>query len=432
MTIATGGNRKPGWYYGWNIVAACILAGIAASALPINAFSLFLADWSAQFHAPVSTLQLGIGACGLGCALLSPFVGILADKYPARWMFGIGLTGVALFCLGISLATRIWEYLVLYAVLLPFSLLMSTSLLANPIISRWFVRRLGLALSLTALGLGLAGVVMPPIVAATIPTLGWRGIWRIGGILIAVLVLPLVIAVLRDRPTERDGLHYLTGGNSRPLPHGSHGASELRWRDVFARRNFWLLIIVYVPMLALYGGCGQNLAPIAKTQGLSPQTAGVLLSLLNLSQLAATLMAGLLSDRFGNRLPLAGLAFATAIGGMLVAFGTGAGALGLGVILAGFGGAFWPLIAAAITVEFGAGGVGRVFGLVTFFLPLTVLAPFAVAKTQESTGSYTPALLTMTVLTLAGGAACMLWMRERREGKAVAPDITAVEADRPA
>ena len=413
--MATGASSR--WYYGWNIVGACVLAGIAASALPINAFSLFLADWSAEFHAPVSTLQLGIGSCGLGCALLSPFVGILADKYSARWLFGIGLAGIVLFCLGISYATQIWEYLVLYAVMLPVSLLMSTSLLANPIISRWFVKRLGLALALAAVGLGMAGVVMPPIVAATMPTLGWRGIWRIGGIITAVIVLPLVLVVLRDRPRERDGLHYLTPEGNQASAHGAHGSSgssTLRWRDVFARRNFWLLVIVYVPMLAVYGGCGQNIAPLAKARGLSPQTAGVLLSLLSLSQLVTTLMAGLLSDRFGNRVPLAGLAFATAIGGLLVALGSGTGALGLGVILAGFGGSFWPLIAAAITVEFGAGAVGRVFGLVTFFLPLTILAPFAVAKTQESTGSYTPALLVMTALTVVGGAACMLWMRERR------------------
>jgi MFS family permease len=429
--MATGGASNSRWYYGWNVVAVCVLAGIAASALPINAFSLFLGEWTAQLHVPVSTLQIGIGACGLGCAVFSPIAGILADKYPGRRLFGIGLAGMSLFCLGISWVTQVWEYLVLYALVLPVSLLLSTSILANAVVSRWFVRRLGLALSITAFGLGMAGVVMPPIVAATMPTIGWRGIWRIGGIIIAVIILPLVIAVLRDRPTERDGLYYLTPEGDRAPPHASNGSSVLRWRDIFARRNFWLLIAVYVPMLALYGGCGQNIAPLATSRGLTPQTAGVLLSLLSLSQLGATLIAGLLSDRFGNRLPLAGLAFATAIGGVLVAFGSSTGVIGLGVILAAFGGSFWPLIAAAIAAEFGATAVGRVFGLVIFFLPLTVIAPFAVAKTQEASGSYAPALLVMTALTFAGGAACLLWMRERsrsEDGDGVAMGIGGVRA----
>jgi len=58
------GRTSQRWYHGWNIVAVCVLAGIAASALPINAFSLFLHDWSVQLHSPISTLQLGIAACG--------------------------------------------------------------------------------------------------------------------------------------------------------------------------------------------------------------------------------------------------------------------------------------------------------------------------------------------------------------------------------
>jgi MFS family permease len=416
-------ERRPGWYYGWNIVALCVVAGIAASALPINAFSLFLAGWGADLHVSLSTLQLGIGGCGLGCALVSPLIGVIADKYSGRWLISIGLALMALFCLGISAVTAVWQYIALYALLLPVGLTLSTSLLANSMVSRWFVRRLGLALSITAVGLGMAGVVMPPIVAAAMPDLGWRGIWRTGGIIIAALVLPLVIALLRERPAAKDGSYYLTpdGGAAVP-PHGHGGTSDLRWRDIFKRRNFWLLIVVYVPMLALYGGAGQNIAPIATSRGLSPQTAGVLLSLLSVSQLAATMLAGVMSDRIGNRLPLAGFAFATAVGGIFVAFGGGTVSLGIGIILAGFGGSFWPLIAATAATEFGAGAVGRVFGLVMFFLPLVISAPFVVAKAKESTGSYTVALSAMAAIALVGGLACLLLMREQRTPKAGAVD----------
>ena len=73
----------------------------------------------------------------------------------------------------------------------------------------------------------------------------------------------------------------------------------------------------------------------------------------------------------------------------------------------------FPLLAAASAAEFGASGVGRTFGLLMMFLPVIVLAPFLVAKTRESTGSYVPGLIALTVLTLLGGAAC-LFMRERR------------------
>ncbi len=423
MTRLADASPRGGWYHGWNIVSVCILSGIAANALPINAFSLFLHDWSAQFHVTVSTLQLGIAACGLTCAFLSPVAGMLTDRFPARTILACGLIGMTLFCAGISFAERTWQYMLLYAVLLPLSLICATSIPANAVVSRWFVRRLGLALGLTAFGLGMAGVVMPPVVAAVMPTLGWRAIWRIGAAVIAFVILPLVLLVIRERPTEREGRHYLAQDGAAAGHHGHGGGAgpgdALRWRDILSSRNFWLLVVGYLPMLALYGGCGNNLTPIATSRGLTPQEAGLLLSAFSFCQLAATLGSGILSDRLGNRLPLAGLAFLTATGGTIVAFGQGFPMILIGAALAGVGGSFWPLLAAAIATEFRGRGFGRAFGMLTFFLPFAVMSPFAVAKSQEASGSYAPALMVMVVLSVLGGIAC-LFLRERRDGRAEA------------
>jgi MFS family permease len=424
MTIAADAPRRRGWYHGWNIVAVCVLSSAVANGLPVNSFSLFLQDWSAQLHAPISFFQLGLAALGLFSAFFSPVVGALADKYPARWLMSGGLLGIALFYVGVSFVTASWQLLALFAALLPVSVAFSATLPANAVVSRWFVRRLGIALGLTAFGLGLAGVILPPIVAALMPELGWRTIWRVGGVLIAVVVAPLVLLIVRDRPTERDGLHYLTIDGVLTMdgvahaqhshsPGGRASSDGLSWRHVLARRNFWLLVAVYLPMLALNGGCSNNLAPIAASRGLTTQTAGALLSAFSLSYVGATLITGLLSDRFGNRLPLFSLAMATAVGGVIVASGHDAVTLGAGVTLVGLSGGMWPLLAAAVAAEFGASGVGRAFGLLMMFLPVIVLTPFLVAKVHESTNSYVPALIGLAVLTFAGGAACLLLMRER-------------------
>jgi MFS family permease len=420
MTVAASAPRPRGWYHGWNIVAVCVLSSAVANGLPINAFSLFLQDWSAELHAPISFFQLGLAALGLFSAFCSPFVGVLSDKYPARWLMGGGLLGIALFCIGVSLVRTSWQLLALFMIVLPVSVAFSTTLPANAVVSRWFVKRLGLALGLTAFGLGISGVVLPPIVAALLPEFGWRMIWRAGGLIIALVVAPLVVWLVRDRPAERDGVFYVAAdGASRAQVHG-HGAGAgsegLTWRIVFARRNFWLLVCVFLPMLGLYGGCLNNLPPIASAQGLSQQTAGVLISALSFSQIVSTLICGMLSDRFGNRLPLVGLTLATAVGGMMVALGHGVANLGVGVVLVGLAGGMWPLLAAAVAAEFGAGGVGRAFGLLMMFLPVIVLVPFLVAKVHEVFGSYAPSLVGMSVLTLLAGAACLFFMREGRGG----------------
>ena len=408
-----------GWYHGWNIVTVCVLSCIALNALPINAFSLFLRDWSTDLHTPVSTFQIGIGGLGVVSALLSPFAGMLVDKFPVRFLIGFGLAIAALVCFGISVMTAPWQFILLYAVPLPVAICTATLLPANAVVSRWFVRRRGLALATVSVGLGLGGVIMPLVVTYVMPEIGWRGVWRIAALVVAVVLLPLALLVIRDRPRERDGQHYLSGDAATGGVHGhspASGGDTLRWRDILARRNFWLLVITYIPMLAVYGGVGQNLGPIAESHGIGASTAGALVSAFNLSTVVFVLAAGLLSDRFGNRLPLAAFAILAAMGGVFVSLADGVAMLGIGAVLAGIGNTFWPLVASAIALEFGAERMGRAFGLLTLFLPATSVTPFAAAKSQELTGSYAPALLVMAALALIAGLLCGLLMREKRGG----------------
>jgi len=408
------------WYHGWNVVAVCILSQVAANGLTYNTFSLFLRDWSAELHTPISRLQLSVAAMALVSAFLAPVVGALADKYPARRLFTFGLLGMALFYVAISAVTQAWQIVALYGLLVPLALVLSTAVTTNALISRWFVRRLGLAFGLSAFGIGMAGVLLPPLIAALLPTVGWRWIWRGAGVLVAVVVTPLVVLVSRDRPTEAEGAHYLTGdaGAAGAHGHGHGGAprgSQLTWRDVTARKNFWLLVAIYLPMMALYGGCAQNLAPYAASHGLGSQAGGALLSVLSLSHVIATLVLGLVSDRFGNRLPFAGLAVVMVIGAAVLAFSSSVPAMTVGCVLVGFGGGLFTLLASAIALEFGAAGVGRAFGLCMLFIPVTGLAPFIIAKTQENTGSYAPGLLSLAVPVIIAGMLALL-LRERRDG----------------
>ena len=413
MTLAPRVPRGRRWYYGWNIVTVCILSQVAANGLTYNSFSLFLRSWSAEMHAPISSFQLSVAAMVLGAALLAPIVGGLADKYDARKLFAAGLTGMAVFYLAISVTTASWQVVALYALLAPLPLCLSTSVTANTVISRWFVRHRGLALGLSSFGVGMAGVVLPPLIAAILPDVGWRVIWRVGALILALLVMPLVVIILRNRPTEREGLPYLAVDRPESHPDHSRAVALLSWRQIASRKNFWFVVAAYVPLMGLYGGCAQNIAPYAANHGLSAQSAGALLSVFSLAHLAASLVLGPISDRFGNRLPFAGLATITAAGAIVLAFATGVPSITIGCVLVGLAGGMNTLVAAAMAVEFGSSAFGRAYGLSFLFIPLASLAPFAIAKVQETTGSYAPALLGMTALVLAGGGISLL-LDERR------------------
>ncbi len=419
-TVTAG--RRRGWYHGWNVVAACVVAQIAANGLGINAISLFLQDWSRDLHAPISSLLVSALLLGIGFALVSPVSGVLADKSPARKLFAAGLAGMALFSILMSSVTAVWQVWVLYAVLLPISIVLCTSTASNALVSRWFVRRLGLALGVTALGMQFAGIVLPPLIAAVMPAIGWRAVWRAGGLITALVVLPLVVWVVRDRPSEEEGASYLSG-QAHAIAHHAHGRADgIRWADILKRRNYWLLAACYLPIVAMYGSVQQNFAPIAANHGYDPSVAGMLLPAFSLASVAGTVAMGFVSDRWGNRLPLAALGFLSAMGGLLVAFGDSVPLLGLGAVVIGFTSGMWTLLPAAMALEFGAAAVGRAFGALMLLMPLAAAGSAVLARVHESTGSYAPALTGFSAIAVVGGALVLL-ARENRGGHLTAAEV---------
>jgi MFS family permease len=384
-----------GWYHGWNIVAVCILSQAMGNGLTYNTLSLFLNGWSQELNTPISHLTLTVTIMGTVAAIASPFVGALADKYPARRLLVCGLLGIALFYICVGSVSASWQLLVLYGVIAAPALTLCTAIVANALISRWFVRRRGLAFGLSAFGIGLAGVLLPQIINPLMPLVGWRVIWWGGGVFVAVVVVPIVLVVVRNRPSEEEGRYYLTGESASAghHGHGAGGGGQMSWREVVKRKNFWLLVGIYLPLVALSGAAVQNIMPYATSHGLARQTGAGLLSLLSAMHIVATLLLGLASDRFGNRLPFIGLAVLMVVGSLLLALGSDLPIIVVGCLLIGLGSGVLTLLAAAAAVEFGAEGVGRAFGLCMMFVPVITLTPFLIARSEEATGSYTHAFI---------------------------------------
>ena len=402
-----------GWYHGWTIVGALVLSQVAANSLTYYCFPQFVPLWAAELHVRASDLQLAIFAMLLGAAPASVVVGLWADRYPARRLFGAGLAGMALFYLAISYVTQLWQVIALYFALAAPALTLCTSVAANPLVTRWFVRRLGLALGITTCGVGLAAAILPKIVAHFLPESGWRTIWRVGALIVAVAVLPVLLAVLRDRPQPRDGYHYL---DAQP-PFAGHGdgpaGGGIGWRQVMARPNFWVLVAVYLVMIGGGTAFVQNMGSFGRSRGLGLQDTATLIAAVGIAHVCAAIVMGALSDRFGNRLPLAGMALAVAAGiGLLAVGGNSLPLLVLGAGLIGLNAAVFTPLSAAIATEFGAAAFGRAFGLAMLFLPLSQLLPFAVQRSAEATGSYLPGMAGCAAL-LVIVAGLSLLLRER-------------------
>lgn len=410
MSTTAAVARRAGWYHGWNVVGACVLSQVVALGLTLSCFSLFLPIWSKEFGAPVSTLASAVTIFSLGCALVVPFAGVLADRYPARWLFGPALAGLAVLHVAVGFVTQTWQMILLYALPLPLLISFAAAVPAQALVSRWFVKRVGLAMGITALGVKAGGIVAPPLVVLLLAQIGWRETWWLGGGVIGLLVLPAVVLAMRDRPGAHDRQDYVGGG-----PVAAALGARLATKDVFRRRTFWVLVAVLVPVQCVAMTIVVNLGPLIVNGGHDVSAAGGALALSAMAGVVGMLLSGVAADRLGNRLPLVAVSLAAAAGAAMLAFGASDLTLiSAAMVLTGLSGGLWTLLASATAAEFGPQGFGRAFGLISAFTPFGSLAAPLVARAQETTGTYTAAFMALAVFALVGAGAALTLNQPRR------------------
>ena len=72
--------------------------------------------------------------------------------------------------------------------------------------------------------------------------------------------------------------------------------------------------------------------------------------------------------------------------------------------------------------------MGRAFGLCMMFVPVITLTPYAIAKSQEMTGSYAPAFIGGAVFSAFSLLLSLLY----RERRGASPTWTATRPEAPA
>jgi MFS family permease len=146
----------------------------------------------ASASAPYTAMMVGFGLGGL-------LMGRLADRFGVTVPILVGAAGLGLGFIGAGLADGIWGFTVAHGLLLG---LLGSSATFGPLVadtSAWFVRRRGIAVAICASGNYLAGAIWPPLVQQVVDAAGWRTAYIGLGVMCAV-TLPLLALAMRPRP----------------------------------------------------------------------------------------------------------------------------------------------------------------------------------------------------------------------------------------
>jgi MFS family permease len=189
-------------FYGWWILSVAALGLFASGPGQSHTFSVFVAPISADLGVTPAAIASAYAIATMVAAFGLPFMGRLTDRHGPRRMTLIVTIALGLACLLFGAAANLIVLVLGFAAL---RFLGQGSLMLNcaNLVSQWFDRKRGFAMSLMALGFAASMAVHPPLGQALIEAFGWRWAWVILGLTTWVILLPPVWLLVHDKPEEK-------------------------------------------------------------------------------------------------------------------------------------------------------------------------------------------------------------------------------------
>ena len=356
-------------YRGWYMVAIAIVAQMLLYGLVFACFGLFVLPVSRDLGLSRAEMNSALVLLTIGAGLTAPLVGSLIDKLSLRLVLLASMAFLSLCLALLGLSHSLWVSGFIMLLPLPFAVQAAGVLSMNVLLVRWFRLFRSRAIALGMLGLSLGGIVVPPLVAASIEAMGWRQSLLLASGTLFVILIPLYLFV-RDRPGGSDVESPDADPAPEPQPVTPAGKADMR--AILASPAFWVIAVAAGLATAVMQGTQVSLVPMAIATGLSTIQASALLSAFGGGVLAGMVLAASAGDRVDRVTLLCGLYVLLAL--MNAALMVTQSYAGLIAIAAGLGlaGAATPIYQALAADMFGADAFGKVRGLLTPIVALMV------------------------------------------------------------
>ncbi|HEV8678806.1 MAG TPA: MFS transporter [Stellaceae bacterium] len=308
---ATRPRAQPGW-----LMLGGAFTAFTVSAALMHSYAVYLVAFIEEFGWGRGETSIAYSVSQLVAGGSSPFVGALVDRLGPRRLL---LLGGGLLVLGLLVSASVnalWQVVVLYGVVMTVGANCLGLVVFVPLLSRHFVRRRGMAISIVQSANGFGRAISAPLVQLAISGVGWRLTYLLQAGLMAAAVLPLAALFRRADPPAAAPAD---GG----VPAGDpEAAAEPRagWTLGEAARtsHFWLLFAVY-----LFTGLGSFLVSLhqfafAIDAGFERIYAAEVLGVGALLAVFGTILTGTLSDYVGREVS-AILAYGFSIVGVICA-----------------------------------------------------------------------------------------------------------------
>lgn len=291
-------------HYGW-YVAALTFVTVMIAAGARSAPGVMIVPLEQELGWSRATISWAVSVGLLLYGLIAPFAAAIIERFGVRTMAS---TALAMIAAGYGLSTVLttpWSLVLLWGVLAGAGCGFTATVLSATVATRWFEARRGLVMGMLTSATAGGQLVFLPLLAAITAAYGWRSaLGLISGIAILV-ILPLVLFFMRDRPFDVGLARFGSAAAPEPPapPKGNPIANAFKVLfETAATADFWKLAATFfVCGFSTNGLIGTHLIPACIDHGIPEVTAAGLLAGMGMFNFIGTSASGWLADRYNTR-----------------------------------------------------------------------------------------------------------------------------------
>lgn len=324
-------------HYAWWILAVCFLMNLTTHALNFQTGGLFTKPLSESFNVPRSIFALQNITVTIGAVISAPIWGKLYRKHDARKLLAFCTIMTAS-----SIVLRSFAPNIIMVIIIGFMrgiFLTGNTVLPNTILlTAWFQKKRGLAISIASLGISAGSAIFNPVIQNIITGFGWRVADRFIALVIVAVMIPLVLILIRATPKEKNLQPYgYEEQISDTNQQDKRKDTGLTLKEARSLPAFFIFLFV-VFSITFVTGAWLQLSPYLTDIGYSPAAAARALSFYSLVSIAGKLIMGQIFDKLKLKTSSILVCITGALTFTFLIFGRNIYALIAALILWGFAG----------------------------------------------------------------------------------------------
>jgi len=382
-------------FYGWYVVVMGCLVLAMTMGITSNSFGQFIKPICADMgftRQEMSMNQTIMSLVSLGFALIW---GRLSKKIRLhRWMCVCAvLQPVIFFCFSFAQNAATF-YLLSFLMGLAYNFI--SMMIFTTIAGNWFVKNRGVAIGITSMGSGVGGMIMNPVISSLMVSAGWRGTYQILSAAMALVIIPGIWFIVREKPADKGLLPYGLEEEKGPalqkegIPYGK----------VVRMPAFWCLAVITVLMVIVTSSFSQTLSPHLSDSGYTVAFAAVMASVSMGALAVGKVILGRLFDQLGVRTATAIACCCTLAGTLGMVFCTAKVSLAALILGVGLGCSFAAIcVPIIIRTLFGNLDFDSIYGKLFAATGIgSAITPVISGRVYDLTGSYTPFFIAASVI----------------------------------